>query len=91
MIEVVKCQTNFSGNRHRQNFALETLCVMHDAIQCFMYLFPDLNVEDERLDFLYDMAKNKNSELIVRAFEKDKMDMDFDYELFAENEVGNIV
>ena len=53
-----------------------------------MYLNPDLTLEEETLDVLYDLAKHKNSEAIIKAFEKDKLEFDFDARIFAENEPG---
>lgn len=88
MIEEAKCLISFDkyGDQYRPELSLDNICIIHDAHNCFTYLYPDLNEENERLDILYDLAKNKNSENIVKAFEKDKIDLDFDFELFAENE-----
>lgn len=92
MREVANCTINFEGmtNQYRPGLSLGTICVIHDSINCFNYLYPDLNAESEILDIFYDLAKNKNSENIIKVFEKDKLDMDFDFELFAENEPGVI-
>ena len=49
---------------------------------------PDLTSEEQALDVLYDLAKHKNSENIVKAFEKDVLEWDFDDRVFAENEPG---
>jgi hypothetical protein len=53
-----------------------------------LYLNPDLTLEEETLDVLYDLAKHKNSENIIKAFEKEKLEYDFDARIFAENEPG---
>ncbi len=68
--------------------SLNTVCITHDSINCFLYLNPDLTSEEQALDVLYDLAKHKNSENIVKAFEKDVLEWDFDDRVFAENEPG---
>jgi hypothetical protein len=88
LIEVANCQTNFESNLfiYKPNLNLNYTCVMSDAVNTFLYINPDLTSEDDNLDVLYDMAKHKNSEAIVKAFEKDKFDFDFDTKNFIENE-----
>jgi hypothetical protein len=90
LIETAKCKTNFEDNPEgfKENLSLNTVCITHDSINCFLYLNPDLTLEEEALDVLYDLAKYKNSENIVKAFEKDKLEWDYDDRIFAENEPG---
>ena len=65
---------------------LNKLIVTHDASNCFNYLFPDLSIDDDELNDLYSLAKNKNSEAILKLFEQDEISMDFDFDMFQENE-----
>lgn len=45
----------------------------HDASRCFMYLNPDLTIESEELDDMYDLAKKNGSDNIASLFEDYKV------------------
>jgi hypothetical protein len=88
LIEKAKCHTKFESNLklYRPNLNLGTICVYSDSINCFNYLFRDLNSEDGHLDVLYDLAKNMASDNIIKAFEREKNDLELDTMNLSENE-----
>jgi hypothetical protein len=59
-------------------------------VNCFRYLFPDVNEESEELNELYNLAKFKNSEGIIKIFEQEQFNYDFEFELFKENEAMTV-
>ncbi len=95
MIEQGRCKLNFENEGGPQYHYKEQLnigheCVIHDSVNCFKIVHPDVNVEDENLDDLYDTAVHNNSEKIIQYFDSEKMDLLFDFERFAENEFEGI-
>ena len=74
------------NDKLKADINLNSLIVTHDAFSWFNYLYPDLGIDDEELNQLYDLAKNKNSEAIIKLFEQDQINMDFDFDMFQENE-----
>ena len=64
----------FDGdNKYRNGLNLSKLCVYHDASKCFQYLNPDLTIESNELDDLYDLAKKNGSDNIAALFEDFKI------------------
>ena len=59
--------------KYRKDLNLNKLCVYHDASRCFMYLNPDLTIESEELDDMYDLAKKNGSDNIASLFEDYKV------------------
>jgi hypothetical protein len=74
------------NNKTNAEIFLNKLVVVHDAVSCFNYLYPDLTEETDELNDLYNLAKAKNSEAIVKVFEQDQFNLDFDFDLFQEHE-----
>ena len=71
----------------RPNLNLNEVCVTHDAFQCFEIINPDYGDDDEKYDILYDLAKRKGSENIIKLLVKDRIpDFDSNFSLVLENE-----
>lgn len=90
-VEVAKMNKIIMNKKINKEIELSKIIVLHDALNCFNYLFPDLSEESEELNELYNLAKLKNSENIIKAFEQDQINFDFDFDMFQENEAMTVI
>ena len=55
LLDEIGAIKQFEGNNtFRKGLNLNKLCVYHDSVKCFSYLNPDLIIESNELDDLYD-------------------------------------
>jgi hypothetical protein len=90
-LEEAKIEKKLKNTKMNSEISIPRLVIIHDAVNCFRYLFPDVNEESEELNDLYILSKIKNSEGIIKIFEQDQINLDFDFDMFRENEAMTVV
>jgi hypothetical protein len=90
-MEEAKIPRIIRNTNNNTEINLNKLVIVHDAMNCFNYLFPDLGDDSDELNDLYNLAKMKNSENIVKIFEQEQINLDFDFDLFRENEATTVL